>query len=245
MPATYRCGSCNATWAEDVEPTDCPRCGSPAIKEWAPAESSFESQYDPPAIRASGPLTSLSFTLTYWLGMAGGFASFLLIGAAGDENAPLSVAGGLALMASMASLIAACVISFVKIYRGWDLIQPLRRADWNEAGMPTPGMAVGLLFVPFYNLYWNFVALQGLASRANKFMTLAKIDGRPMGEGLAQTYCILYVCTVVPCVNILICPVMLVIYYLFILDVDRMRNTIQTATKEGLQAGQGDLGEVL
>ena len=106
--------------------------------------------------------------------------------------------------------------------------------------MPTPGAAVGLLFVPFYNLYWFFEAYSGLAVRANKYMRRSKVDARPMSEGLARTYCILIICALVPLLNFLLLPVILVIYYLVILDIDRMRSEVQAWQVSGSRGGYVD-----
>jgi hypothetical protein len=92
--------------------------------------------------------------------------------------------------------------------------------------MPTPGKAVGLLFVPFWNLYWIFVAIRGLAVKANRYKLLAGIQGKPMSEGLAQAYCVLTLCGLIPFVGILLALPNLVVYYLFILDIDRMRGVV-------------------
>jgi hypothetical protein len=186
------------------------------------------------------PVSSTSFTVTYWLGWAGFIVGFALVGAAGDENEPVAMAGGLVIFASAACMIAGYTVSFVKIYRAWALIQPLRRIDRGEVDMPTPGAAVGLLFVPFFNLYWNFVALYGLATRANKFMVRSGIDARPMNAGLAQTYCILILCAIIPCVGIVIALANVVIYYLMILDVDRMRGAVQAWQMAGSKPGYVD-----
>jgi hypothetical protein len=54
-----------------------------------------------------------------------------------------------------------------------------------------PGKAVGLGFIPFFGLYWNFVAHYGLMRQFNR---QAEGRGRPdqkVTEGLALTYAIL------------------------------------------------------
>ncbi len=202
-------------------------------------------------------MSSTSFSVLYWLGWAGFILAILLFvvaiatmqnnnpGQPPTVNQPLMAAVMLLFFAAGLCLAVAQIISFVKIYRGWKAIQPLRQLDREEADMTTPGAAVGLLFVPLFNIYWMFVAIHGLAVRANKYMTRSGIQGRRMSEGLALTYCILVLCSVIPFVNFLILPVLAVIYYMFIIDVDRMRGAIQSSRGGGIKPAYGDQYEAL
>ena len=254
MSATYRCAACRATWIEEDRPEDCPKCGSPDI-EWA--GSSTGNPYDAPeaSISATSPVSGTSFTITYWLGWVGlviGYGLFVAAivqnaqnaqnaGAGGPGGAePLIAAAVLLIFASFILLATAYIIGLVKLYRGWKAIQPLRRVDREEADMPTPGAAVGLLFVPFYNLYWVFVAFRGLAARANNYMARSGVRARPMNEGMALTYGILTVCTVIPGVGILAALANIVLHYMIILEVDRMRRAIQGSDKAGFKADRLD-----
>lgn len=70
------------------------------------------------------------------------------------------------------------------LHRGWSAVQ-------DGQAETSPGKAVGLCFVPFFGLYWNFVAHYGLMRQFNR---LAEARGRPdqkVNEGLALTYSIL------------------------------------------------------
>jgi len=49
-------------------------------------------------------------------------------------------------------MVAGGILMFVYLYRAWALLQP-------GGASTTPGKAVGFLFIPFFNLYWVFVAL--------------------------------------------------------------------------------------
>jgi DNA-directed RNA polymerase subunit RPC12/RpoP len=238
MPATYRCSACEAMWSEDITPTDCPRCGSRDIARREPVGAAMNNPYAAPgaSIAADSPVSSTAFSVLFFLGIAGlvlGLAILIVTApqdvdelnnpnpnAAARPDQPLAAVGMVLYLGSWICLVAAWIVSLVKLYRGWKLIQPLRRLDREETDMPTPGAAVGLLFVPFFNLYWYFVALRGLAVRANKYRVRVGIGGRPMSEGLALTYAILLV---IPFFTFLAIPV---VYYLFTIDVDRMRGEI-------------------
>ena len=231
MPATtYHCRACNATWKADGEPHGCPSCGSRVIDRAGRSDAMFDNPYDAPMARQSGQdslmVSSASFTVAFWLGCIGLILGSIAVGVVGGPDNPKAAAGGALVLVSLVSLIAALIGGLVKLYRAWDLIQPLRRLDRAESDMPTPGSAVGLLFVPFYNLYWSFVAWHGLAIRANKYMLVNGVQARPMNQGLAMTYCIMATLSCIPCVNYLTGLPTAIIYYIFILDIDRVRNAI-------------------
>jgi len=243
MSATYQCGACHVKWSEDQEPLDCPKCGSRIIERIRHPGASVEDHYNPPvaSISARPRISSTSFTITYWLGLVGVIGGFVPIVMGGDrEPGPLAITGGFVIFVSACCSMAAFIISLVKIYRAWDLIQPLRRLDWAESELTTPGMAVGLLFVPFWNLYWNFRAIHGLAIKANKYMAIAGVGAPPMNEGMAQTYSVLVPCSIIPCVGPLCGLANIVIYYLVVLDIDRMRSAIQDWQERGQKLGPID-----
>ena len=67
---------------------------------------------------------------------------------------------------------------------------------WTEPRPKTPGRAVGLLFVPFFNTYWVFRAVWGLALNLNRFARRYELDAptasQPLGMAIgvynAMTY---------------------------------------------------------
>ncbi len=76
------------------------------------------------------------------------------------------------------------VFDSLVMHRGWAAVQD-GKAD------VTPGQAVGLGFIPFFGLYWNFVSHYGLMRQFNR---LSESRGRPdqkVSEGLGLTYAIL------------------------------------------------------
>ena len=243
MMTTYRCKACDATWSDDHAPAECPYCASRTVERGSGPLGSMEDHYSPPLapLVDASPVSSTAFSILFWLGWLGFLGGFFLVGAAGANNQQLAMAAGLTLVVSGVCLLAAYILSFVKIYRAWDLIQPLRRLDPDSASMPTPGLAIGLLFVPFYNLYWNFVSLHGLAVKSNRYMALTGIEARPMKEGVAQAYCILILCSIVPSIGSFVALANLIVFYLFMLDVDRARGAIRQH-REGvpkLEFGEG------
>ena len=56
----------------------------------------------------------------------------------------------------------------------------------------TPGKAVGFLLIPFFNFYWFFIALGGLAE--SQYKCLLKYDpGRGDHSGIVYGICVLYI----------------------------------------------------
>ena len=93
-------------------------------------------------------------------------------------------------------LIAGSVISFILLYRFWAIIQ-------GGKARTTPGKAVGFCFIPFFNIYWNYVAMVGLAEDMNRYCRERNIAAPVVGEGLAITWFVLYCCSVIPWLNLL------------------------------------------
>ncbi len=92
-------------------------------------------------------------------------------------------------------LIPAIVVLCVLLHKSWSLVQ-------DGKAMTTPGMAVGFLFLPFFHLYWVFVAIYGLAGELNSVAAWSSVRTR-VSTGLALTCCILLVSLAVPCVSVL------------------------------------------
>ena len=82
------------------------------------------------------------------------------------------------------AVIAGTVLGYILLYRSWLLIQ-----DGNAR--TTPGMAVGFCFIPFFNLYWIYVAFVGLSRDMNTYCEERQIAAPVISEGMALAYFIL------------------------------------------------------
>jgi hypothetical protein len=80
--------------------------------------------------------------------------------------------------------IYATAIALVLLYKAWKAIQ-------DGQARTTPGWAVGLLFVPFYNFYWIFQAYWGLAKDYNSYISRHDISTSRLPEGLFLAYSII------------------------------------------------------
>lgn len=82
-------------------------------------------------------------------------------------------------------VLVATVLQYVYLARLWGALR--------FAGVrTTAGKAVGFLFVPFFNLYWMFVAFHGLAQDWNRTTTQFQgFEAAPkLSEGVFLTFCI-------------------------------------------------------
>ncbi|KAB2639305.1 MAG: DUF4339 domain-containing protein [Verrucomicrobia bacterium] len=76
-------------------------------------------------------------------------------------------------LAAVGCLMAWVGSNGIYLYRIWSILQ-------HGRARTTPAKAVGLLFVPLFNMYWNFVAFYGLAQDWNRITTRhADLNGAP------------------------------------------------------------------
>ncbi|MFT3784658.1 MAG: hypothetical protein QM770_00640 [Tepidisphaeraceae bacterium] len=211
--ADYSCTSCGHRFGIATgNAQHCPRCGKQTLQQM-PAIQGFAGGMPPsvaqPVLDYSSvqygvvPRKSLKpYTICFWSGLgaiAFGIVSIIAAFAIDDRDVSpvLAVLGGIACFVGWGSMIAAMIMGFIVLYRGWTVAQPARFLSPMNAQMPTPGKAVGFMFIPFFNVYWHFVALPGLYQKLN--MLLGQ-RGHPLRlpEGLATTAAILLACGVIP-----------------------------------------------
>lgn len=88
--------------------------------------------------------------------------------------------------------ILSIVFFFILLYKAWAALQ--------DGQTPvSPGKALGFLFIPFFNLYWIFVAFGAWGKQYNLFAERNNIGGPRMNEGLFIAYPVL---CIVPIANI-------------------------------------------
>ncbi len=124
----------------------------------------------------------------------------------------LMVLGGVLVGLGSVSLIASVVIFSVFLHKVWELVQDGRART-------TPERAVGFLFIPFFNLYWVFVAIHGLAlDLAGALRRQGRIDVPPPSAALALAFCVLWICTWVPYLDMIALIPMLVVLILLVMS---------------------------
>jgi len=95
------------------------------------------------------------------------------------------------------AIIAGTVIHYILLYKFWLLIQ-------DGKARTSPGKAVGFCFIPFFNLYWIYVAVVGLAKDMNLYCQEHNVEGPVPSEGLALAQ---YITTIISCIPYIGIPV--------------------------------------
>lgn len=80
--------------------------------------------------------------------------------------------------------IPAAVFYALILHRAWSSVQD------GVTSVP-PGKAVGFCFIPFFNLYWNFVAHVGLVKEINRIAEARGRQDQKVNEAFALTTSIL------------------------------------------------------
>ena len=97
-------------------------------------------------------------------------------------NSFLVIGVGISLAAYGAAML------LILIYKMWASLS-------SEYARTTPGKAVGLLFIPIFNLYWVFQALWGWSKDYNKSVSENGASKKKISEILPLTICILLAIT--------------------------------------------------
>jgi hypothetical protein len=127
---------------------------------------------------------------TMWSSMILGpvlVAAAVAFAAGANDPGVLVAALGIALVDVLVGGIAYLVL----IYRLWSVVQDGR-------AQTTPGNAVGFLFIPCFNIYWQFVAYWGLSKELNRIRREYGVAAPAANESLALMACILHCCMWVP-----------------------------------------------
>lgn len=100
-------------------------------------------------------------------------------------------------------MLISSILTLVYIFRAWKCLEP------GGMARTSPGAAVGLMFVPFFNLYWIFQAIHGLSVDWNRTVDAYPDIARApkLAEGMFLTYCITSL-VFPPVAIVLIFPVM-------------------------------------
>jgi hypothetical protein len=118
----------------------------------------------------------------------------------------------LGFLAPCSVLLAQPIASMVWLYEAWNSVPPNMRCTASGTWM-TPGKAVGLCFVPLFNLYWIFVANLGLCDAIDRVLG-AKGSSMRAPRGIAIAACVAFL---MPVCNLLVSPILWAVY-MFALD---------------------------
>jgi len=213
----YTCKACGYTWQSANPILECARfgCGSRLIAEAGVTAygGGIPAPLPPYAnAPASVPAGSLGTRIFLWFAAAfyifvafvslsplipflmkdGGVGAFLMSGVLRMGAFLVSLA--LVLIGSL-FFLTGFILCLVKMHRAWQVVQPAAGLG-RGLNVPTPGQAIGFLFIPLFNFYWMFVAFVGLMDAADALREKYQPREAPFGGGTAATYC---VCSILIC----------------------------------------------
>jgi hypothetical protein len=144
------------------------------------------------------PVKSASFGL--WVGsFAGSFVLFILalviLITGGEEKAGLA---GIIYLVGVIVMLLSGVFFCINLYRAWACVQ-------SGGVQVTPGKAIGFMFIPFFNLYWVFVAINGLPKDWNR--VVSSYEDLKTAPKLSETTFLLY------CIGMFFAPLALIMIF--------------------------------
>jgi len=123
-------------------------------------------------------------------------------------------------------LICGPIAGFMWLYKAWELIQDGRART-------QPLQAALLMLIPFFNIYWMFVAFAGLAQDLNHYANERGYKIRQANEDLAMWTCYAFIGCVVPCVGALALPVLAILGLMSIWSVTQAAESLAAAKNRG------------
>ena len=150
--------------------------------------------------------------LGYWLFVVGGVVLSAAMATPGSPPDGAAAVASLVPLLGVVFIFGAYVVSLVWLSKCWASLPEQMR--YTEGGRwVTPAQAAWYCLIPFYNLYWMFVANVGLCDAINR--TLAAQGAQPRApKGLAIAAC---VAQLVPYCNFLVGPILWTVY-MFMVD---------------------------
>ncbi len=147
----------------------------------------------------------------YWIFVVGGTLVGIGIQSGGGGSDAAAVASMIPLL-GVFFILGAMIIGTVWVYKAWQSVPDQMR--YTDAGKwITPGQACGYLYIPFYNLYWTFIANLGVCEAINRtLVSQGKPPRAPKGLAIAAS-----VTQIVPYCNIFVAPILWTVY-MFMVD---------------------------
>jgi hypothetical protein len=124
--------------------------------------------------------------------LAVAFLAFVFIEGRGRDR---EVIPFLMFPALLPAMIGVGLPFMILVYKAWASIQ-------DGSPRTSPGMAILLLFVPLFNLFWMFQAYWGWAQDFNEYAQKRNLPVRPAPEALTLTMCIFTLLSAIPFLGI-------------------------------------------
>lgn len=192
----------------------------------APGAPQYGGGFRPPAGAVAYQAHGGALKWIYLACLLGGYAVMALGGLfASTSRHNEDVGAAIAVLGFFVAFFARLVVGLIWIYSAWSAI-PADYRITSTGKRVSPGEAVGFLFIPFFNLYWMFVASGGLCDALDYLLRSAG-STRTAPKGLSLGACI---CQFVPYVNLLVAPFL---WFFFMLSVDSTARDLQAAAASG------------
>lgn len=107
-------------------------------------------------------------------------------------------------------------IMAILLWKSWEVLK-------DGFGRTTPFKAVFHSAIPFYNFYWNFIAIHGLAQDMNNYLNRFNIPAPRLDAGVAQFICIAYIALAIPFLDYIAWIPLVVLAIIFI---NQLKNTL-------------------
>lgn len=112
------------------------------------------------------------------------------------------------MIGAFAPLLIGHIVTSVAIYGMWNQLRD------GQGGTLSPGLAVGLNFVPIINLVWFYFSFAGLARAIERYTSHYGIESRSPGRGVCLGACILMSLSMVPLIGLVFCLPMIVCFWI-------------------------------
>jgi hypothetical protein len=178
-------------------------------KSAAPSRSKVPRSISPQEkAEAKAKTLGILFNMS-WIGLAVGFPLMILAMAIIIFSVEMIESGewdirtveSLVKVASILQIIAALLVFvaavsvLILLYQLWKLIP-------EDIARTTPSKAIGFWLIPFFNLYWNFVAIKGLGEDMNATLEQHGVEDQVNARS-GSTFCILVLCSLIPFIGAL------------------------------------------
>jgi hypothetical protein len=213
--------------------------GAPPQQQWG------NNPYAPPQMMAGPPTLVAQPGAGGWLKWAYaaclGLGVFMVFGGIGlaaiddDDDGALAALGGGLMVFGGSMWFVRIIFGLIWLYSSWNSLPPEMR--FTKSRTMSAGEAVGFCFIPFYNLYWIFVANVGLCDALDYGLsTVGSYRRAPRGAAIVA--CIFQL---IPYLNFLISPFTWLLW-MFLADSARFELLSRLAQQQAGGGGPPPMG---
>lgn len=146
-----------------------------------------------------------------------------------EDQQALLVTGGLLFGLWYLTLLGFGIANLIWVHKFWSWIPPEQRHTKLWKKYISPGMAVGLMFVPYFNIFWMFVVYLGICEVFER-LAVAYPTSKPVPKNLALAMLI---------VPMLFFPASPFLHFLFDKHVEEMARETQARMAASPQPAPG------